>query len=298
MDTPASHTAGTTTWSPPLPDAPGFEHRMVDTPGLRTHIATIGTGDPVLMLHGFPQHWWQWRRIGPRLAAAGYRVICPDLRGSGWTEADEQGYRRETMLHDVVALLDALGLPRVRVVSHDLGSVVAGQLAYAHAERVRSAVQLSVPPGFMIFTPKLLPAFRHMPRMLRHREGASLRWVFGGPWTATPMTDETIDGYLRVHSRPEVSRAVRALYRGMVIPEVMRLSRGDYKRMRLHPPTLAAFGREDGPFREEIVRRICREADRRADRFELAFVEGAAHFMTDDAPDEVAELILDWFRRS
>lgn len=69
--------------SPPLPDAPGFEHFMVDTPGLQTHVATIGDGDPVVMLHGFPQHWWQWRTIGPEIAAAGYRVLCPDLRGAG-----------------------------------------------------------------------------------------------------------------------------------------------------------------------------------------------------------------------
>lgn len=299
MDIPASPQESIRRmWSPPLPEAPGFEHAMIETPGLRTHVASIGEGDPVVMLHGFPQHWWQWRRIAPTIAARGHRVICPDLRGSGWTEADDPRFERETMMHDLVAVLDALGIERAHLVSHDLGAVVAMQFAYAHPERVRTAVQLSVPPGFMIFTPKLLPAFRHMPSMLMHREGQSIRWLFGPAYLAQPMTDATVDGYLRVQERPEVSRAVRALYRGMIVPEVMRLALGDYKRRTLRPPTLAVFGRQDGPFTEETVRQICRDHAKRAHRFALAFVDGGAHFLTDDAPEECTELILDWFERA
>lgn len=79
MSTPAPASI----WSPPLPEAPGFDHLVVDTPGLRTHVATIGGGDPIVALHGFPQHWWQWHAVAPLLAAAGHRVICPDLRGAG-----------------------------------------------------------------------------------------------------------------------------------------------------------------------------------------------------------------------
>lgn len=73
----------TSTWSPPLPAASGFDHLVVETPGLRTHVAVIGEGEPVVLLHGFPQHWWQWRAIAPVIAARGYRVICPDLREYG-----------------------------------------------------------------------------------------------------------------------------------------------------------------------------------------------------------------------
>ena len=76
-------------WSPPLPEATGFEHLVVETPGLRTHLAAIGEGEPVVLPHGFPQHWWQWRAVAPAIAAAGCRVLCPDLRGAGWTVADD-----------------------------------------------------------------------------------------------------------------------------------------------------------------------------------------------------------------
>ncbi|WP_309129557.1 alpha/beta hydrolase [Microbacterium sp.] len=298
MSTPASSQVSMRgDWSPRLPDAAGFSHVVVDTRGLRSHVAMIGDGEPVLMLHGFPQHWWEWRRVAPAIASRGYRVICPDLRGSGWTDAADRGIGRTTMAEDLRAVLDALGVERAHVVSHDLGAVVAGQLAYTHPDRVRTAVMLAVPPGFMTFSPKLLPAFKHMPPLLTHRDGRSLDWLFGSDYAAQPMPADVVDGYLRVTVRPGFDAAVRELYRGMIIPEVMRLATGHYKRRRLRPPTLAVFGRLDGPFTEPTVRRICRGHERYADRFELAFVDGAAHFVVDDAPEEVAELALDWFGR-
>lgn len=284
-------------WSPSLPDAPGFAHTVIETPGLRTHVASIGEGEPVVMLHCFPGHWWQWRVIAPAIAAHGYRVICPDLRGSGWTEAADPRFGPDSQRDDVMAVLDALGIQRAHFLCHDMGAISGMQLSYLHPERVRTMVELAVPPGFMEFTPKIMPAFAHMPALLRHRPGRSLRYLFSPRYMAQPMTDATIDAYLRVHQRPEVEQAVRALYRGLVIPVSFRLMRGVYKRMRLHPPTLVVFGLKDGPFAESTARRICRKHAEHADRFELAFVDDAAHFITDDAPDAVIRLAIDWFER-
>ncbi|MBS1907271.1 MAG: alpha/beta hydrolase [Actinobacteria bacterium] len=285
-------------WSPPLPEADGFTHAMLETPGLRTHVAVIGAGEPVILLHGFPMHWWQWRVIAPAIAAQGFRVICPDLRGSGWTEAADPRFGPESQLDDLVAVLDALGVERAFFLCHDMGAISGMQLSYRHPERVRAMVQLAVPPGFMTFTPKVMPAFAHMPALLTHRRGRSLRFLFGPRYTARPMADEVIDAYLRVHERPEVERAVTALYRGMVVPVSMRLMGGVYRRMRLHPPTLCVFGHQDGPFAEPIARRISRHHAGHADRFALAFIDDAAHFLTDDAPDEVVRLALEWFARA
>lgn len=299
MDTP--HTgepaADTRIWSPPLPAAPGFAHMIVETPGLRTHVATVGEGPPVVLLHGFPEHWWQWRDVAPAIAAQGYRVICPDLRGAGWTEADDPQIRHETRMHDLLALFEVLGVDRPHVVSHDLGALTGMHLAYAHPERVRTLVQLSVPPGFMRFTPRMMPAFRHYPRMLWGGHRRSLSWLFVSPYLVRPMTAETLDAYLRVAARPEVARATRKVLLGMITPEIAWLMGPHYKRMRLQPPTLVAFGDHDWPFTESVVRGMCRDHDRCADRFELAFIPHAAHFVTDDAPDAVADLALDWFRR-
>ncbi|UJP10452.1 alpha/beta hydrolase [Microbacterium sp. KUDC0406] len=285
-------------WEPPLPDAPGFEHRVLRLPGVRMHVATIGEGEPVLLLHGFPEHWWQWRRIAPELARHGYRAVCPDLRGCGWTAADAPGMDRESHLRDVIALLDELGIVRTRVISHDMGAISAMQLAYAHPERVGPMVQLSVPPGFFAFTPGIVPAFRHMPKLLVHRPPASMRYLFGPAYLTHPLTEDELSSYLVVERRPEVLASVRTIFRGLVIPESMRLAGGTYRRMRLRPPTLCVFGRDDGPFSEKNVRRITRGHERFADRIEFAYVDDAAHFLTDDAPEEVAELALEWFART
>lgn len=285
-------------WSPPLPDAPGFEHSMIETPGVRTHVASIGVGEPVVLLHGFPQHWWEWRVVAPEIAAAGYRVICPDLRGSGWTEAENPRFGPESQLDDVVALLDALGIESAHFLCHDMGAISGMQLSYRHPRLVRSIVQLAVPPGFMEFTPAVMPAFAHMPALLMHRPGRSLRYLFSARYATTPLPEDVIESYLRPHTRTAVQRAVRALYRGMVIPVSFRLMGGVYRRMRLHPPMLVVFGRDDGPFAEPTARRITRHHEMHADRFELAFVDGAAHFIVDDAPHDCARLALDWFARA
>lgn len=287
-----------TTWTPPLPEAAGFEHHVVETPGLRTHLAAIGEGDPVLMLHGFPQHWWQWREVAPAIAAHGYRVLCPDLRGAGWTVSDDPRIDRESRLRDVLSLLDALDLDRVDLVSHDMGAVTAWQLTYDHPERVRTAVQLAVPPPSMRFHPRLAPAFRHLPAFIWHRPGATLRHVFGPAYVAHRLPDATIDAHLAPLRIPEVDAAVRPLTRRFVIPEALRMATGGYRRRHLSVPTLVVFGRRDWPWAEDLLARVCRDPRRkRADRIEFAYVDDGAHFITDDAPAEVAKLALDWFRR-
>ncbi len=296
MPTPSSDTPAA--WSPPLPEAPGFEHLVVETPGLRNHVAAIGEGDPVVLLHGFPQHWWQWRNVAPVIASHGYRVLCPDLRGAGWTVADDPRVGRETRLHDLLALFDVLGIERTHLLSHDMAVLTAMQLTYDHPERVRSAVQLSVPPGFMTFSPRLLPGFRHLPRFIWHRPGASLRGVFSEPYVAHPLSKPTIEAHLAPMCRPDVDGSVRPLTRGMILPEGLRMARGVYRRRRLTVPTLVVLGRRDHPWTEDNMRRVCRDPARYADRIEFAYVDDAAHFITDDAPAEVADLAIDWFEQS
>ncbi|NLP82544.1 alpha/beta hydrolase [Microbacterium sp. CFH 90308] len=285
-------------WSPPLPEAPGFEHLVVETPGVRRHVATMGAGEPVLLLHGFPGHWWQWHAIAPLLAEHGYRAICPDLRGSGWTESDDPAFHRETQLSDVLAVLDGMGIERAHVIAHDMGAISAMQLSYGRPHRVRAVVQLAVPPGFMEFSPRLIPAFRHLPKLLLHRPPASVGYLFNPAYQYRPFTEDETAAYLAPEQRPEVLASVHRMYRGMVVPVSMQLMRGDFKRVRLQPPTLFVFGREDSTFSEDVVRTISRNHERRAARAEFAFVEKASHFIPEDAPTAVAELALDWFRRA
>lgn len=120
-------------------DGAGDERR----PGAEV-IGQAGHGEPVVLLHGFPQHWWEWRGVLPGLAAH-YRVICPDLRGAGWTDAPPTGYTSEQLLADVVALLDALELDQVCLIAHDWGALLGYELCLRAPHRVRKYVSLGVP---------------------------------------------------------------------------------------------------------------------------------------------------------
>jgi pimeloyl-ACP methyl ester carboxylesterase len=281
---------------PPIPDVPGFAHEFIDTPGLRTHVAVMGEGDPVMMLHGLPQHWWQWRLIGAGLAAR-YRVICPDLRGFGWTRAETRRIGHLSMRDDLLALMDAMGLKKVRLVAHDMGGIPAAHLAYSSPDRLRAMVVLSVPPPFMPMTVGMLPAMRHVPRLRFHRSGRSLAYLFQPPYIATPMAPETVETYLAPLRDPEMDAAIPEVYRGLVGGEIPRLATGAYRRQRLHVPSLYAFSVEDKPLTASFVRKHSGDVSRFADHFEIASVDGAAHFMTDDNPGAVQDLVTDFFER-
>jgi len=104
-----------------LPHVDGVSHRWVQARGLRFHVAEAGSGeDVVLCLHGWPQHWYLWRHLMPALADR-HRVLAMDLRGFGWSDAPRDGYEKENLATDVLAVMDELGLERVKLVGHDWG---------------------------------------------------------------------------------------------------------------------------------------------------------------------------------
>ncbi len=133
----------------PLPELPGVAHRFVTVGGVRLHVAEAGSGPPILLQHGWPQNWWEWRRlIGP--LAADHRVICPDLRGLGWSDAPRGRYDKETLAGDLLGVLDALELAlpgsgeRVRLVGHDWGGFVGFLACLRAPERFESFLALSI----------------------------------------------------------------------------------------------------------------------------------------------------------
>src|ERR1700757_4041783 len=143
-------------------------HRMIETNGIRLHLAEQGAGPLVILLHGFPESWYSWRHQLTALAAAGYHAVAPDQRGYCQTSApaDPGQY---TMLHltgDVIALMDALGEERAVVAGYDWGAPVAWHTALFRPDRVRGVVGLSVPhrprpdrPSLTIFRALLGPNF-------------------------------------------------------------------------------------------------------------------------------------------
>jgi pimeloyl-ACP methyl ester carboxylesterase len=122
-------------------------HRFIETNGIRMHVAESGAGPLVLLCHGFPESWYSWRHQIPALAAAGFHVVAPDMRGYGQTEAPE-AIDQYTVLHlvgDMVGLLDALGEATAVIVGHDWGGPVAWYSALLRPDRFRAVVSLSTP---------------------------------------------------------------------------------------------------------------------------------------------------------
>src|SRR5437763_1164341 len=106
-----------------MPHVEGVRHEFLTTRNARIHIAMAGHGPAVVLLHGWPQHWWAWRRlIGPR--SSRMTVVCPDLRGFGWSSGADGSYRWDDLAADVLAVVDALGFDRVELVGHDWGVAI------------------------------------------------------------------------------------------------------------------------------------------------------------------------------
>ena len=121
-------------------------HRQMIVGGLRMHVAEAGQGPPVVLLHGFPDFWYSWRRQIPALVDAGYRVLAPDLRGYADTESPRgvRAYRMERLVADVAGLLRATGQPAL-LVGHDWGGAIAWETAAAHPELVARLAVCNMP---------------------------------------------------------------------------------------------------------------------------------------------------------
>jgi len=136
---------------PPAPDPstvrlPGpWSHRDVSANGIRLHIAELGTGPLVLLLHGFPEFWWAWHAQLPALADAGYRAVAVDLRGYGDSDKPPRGYDGWTLAGDVAGLIKALGQTRAHLVGHAWGGMIAWAVAARHPRLVRSVAAVAAP---------------------------------------------------------------------------------------------------------------------------------------------------------
>ena len=136
---------------PAMPHVEGVDHFDVEVRGLRTHVAVAGPegGAPVVLTHGWPQHWYEWRHLMGPLAQAGYRAIAPDWRGFGWSEyPPDEDFRKETLADDLIALCGVLGYRRVALVGHDWGAWVGWLLCLRRPDLIDRAVLLSAPPPF------------------------------------------------------------------------------------------------------------------------------------------------------
>jgi pimeloyl-ACP methyl ester carboxylesterase len=273
--------------------------RFVDAAGLRMNVVEAGEGRPVVMLHGWPQHWYLWREMVPLLAPQ-RRVICPDLRGFGWTDVPRSGYDRETMARDVLALLDALGLDEVDLVGHDWGGWIGFLLCLHHPARVRRFLALGVVPPWPSRSRRtLLEIWRlayqiplALPGLGRLGvERGLARFALRSGWEG--FSDAEVEAFTE-RLRGERARASELLYRTFLLREVGPVATGRYEKLLpLTVPTLLVIGARD----LVISPRAVRDQAAGEDLLELEVVPDAGHFVVDEKPELVADRALSFLAR-
>lgn len=287
--------------------APLVRSREVVAAGLRWRCLEAGDGLPVVLLHGFPEDSTSWDRTIPALAAAGRRVIAPDLKGYGGSDKPTPGgvhgdYRPSRLADEVAQLLATLaaesGQEQIDVVGHDWGGILLSALLARHPELLRSAALLNAPVArFVPWAPVHVYAFNvpGLPEALFRRDPRGfvrriLRW-----WTAVPeaFTEEDVARYADAFARDGSLDCALAYYRALprdlpfIAASALRLWTG---RAPTPPPTLIIWGARD-PILPLAVGRMGAE-DLPGARLEV--IHHAGHFVHREAPDAVNALLSEW----
>jgi pimeloyl-ACP methyl ester carboxylesterase len=283
-----------------MPHADGVEHRFVEANGIRIHVAEAGSPNAptVLLLHGWPQHWYAWRGVMTGLSDE-YRLLAPDLRGFGWTEAPGHGYDGETFAADQVALLDALGLERAHVVGHDWGGWTAILLGILHADRVDRMVVCNSPHPWPRLSARVaVESWRSwytwaiaapgLGRRLLERRWIARRILTSGN-VGTPFTDEEVEIYAQSFQEPARAQAIVELYRYYQRALREGIS-GRWRGERLSVPTLLLFGERD----RYITPKLLPGYEPYTDEMRVELVPDSGHFIVEEKPDLVIDRTREW----
>jgi epoxide hydrolase 4 len=213
--------------TPPELETLSIEHRRIDVGRLGLHVAELGSGPAVLLLHGFPAYWADWRGQMTALAAAGFRALAPDLPGYGRSDQlpNVLDYRLQAVAADIAGLIAALGFSKLHVVGHDWGGPLAYYLAARYPQLVDRLVVINAP-----HPAQLRSALRHVDQL--HRSWYAL--FFQLPWLPEwlvqrrlamsfamrglsvrkgAFSEADVDSYLAAMRLPGVARAALAYYR-------------------------------------------------------------------------------------
>lgn len=275
-----------------------FQSGREDIDGVGLHYVAGGGGDPLLLIPGWPQTWYAWRRLMGPLAEQ-YSVVAADIRGMGESDKPDGGYDLRTLAGDLAGLMTRLGHDRFRVVGHDVGTWVGYALAANHRDRVRKlAVIDAATPGLHPAPPILVPPEQNikiwhfpfnqlpdLPEMLvRGREREYLRWMFDNK-AARPeaIDDEAFDAYVAAYSAPRAMTAGFEWYRA--IPESVAQNQETAKQPLTIPVLTIAGETGLGPGMEASFRDACASLT-------AHIIPGCGHYVPEEAPEALLALIV------
>lgn len=278
-----------------------FTHGMADIePGLRLHYVTAGEGArTIVLLHGFPQTWWEWHKVIPTLVEAGFRVVAPDYRGAGSSFRPLGGYDKRTMAQDIHRLLGHLGIQGPLVMAgHDIGLMVAYAYAQAHRDNVSHLVVIDAPlPGTAVFDrlradPRVwhfaFHGARDVPEVLvAGRERQYLQLFFNARvFDPSAISEADLDLYTSAYSAPGAMRAGFEVYRAFD-QDIVDNRDAFTRNGKLTMPVLAVGGAisTSGPVVEEMMREV-------AENVIGLRVPATAHWIPEENPKALTDGLL------
>lgn len=278
-----------------------MEHQIVETNGIRVHVVQVGPvdGPLIILLHGFPEFWYGWKRQIDDLAQAGYRVWVPDQRGYNLSDkpSGAKSYTIDTLASDVIGLIAAAGKQKAVIVGHDWGAAVAWWTAATHPESVERLIVLNVPhPAVMKYfashdfgqmrrswyigffqiplLPELVSRLGNWSMLTKTLTGTSRRGTF---------TDADLDQYRAAWSQPGAFTAMINWYRAAIQHPPKRST-----QIRIAVPTLLIWGVRDRFLKREMAQPsidLC-------DNGRVIFFEKASHWVQHEESKEVNQLLI------
>jgi pimeloyl-ACP methyl ester carboxylesterase len=282
-----------------------MDHERIATNGIHLHVVTDGPTDGplVILLHGFPEFWYSWRRQIPFLAGKGFRVWAPDQRG--YNDSDKPkgiaAYNIDTLSDDVIGLIDAAGRDKVLLVGHDWGAAVAWWTAMRHPERFHKLGILNVPHpvvmqkhlrGNLAQLKKswyiLFFQLPFLPELMFTRDnGKSMAAMLQKTSRPGAFTDEDLGRYREAWAKPGAVTAMINWYRAFLWTKPHRP-----ESIRIKVPTRLIWGAHD----MALGREMAQPSIDLCDKGELIFLEDATHWVHHDEPDRVNALLEEFLR--
>lgn len=281
--------------------------RYIETNSLTLHVVQAGpeTGPLVILLHGFPEFWYGWRRQIPALAQAGYRVWAPDQRGYHLSAKPQEvkAYNLDELAADVVGLIDAAGRRQAILVGHDWGAAVAWWTAIQYPQRLARLVIINVPhPAVMN---------RQLRKSLKQLRKSWYMFFFQVPWLPERMiragrwrtglralrgtsrrgtfTEADLERYREAWAQPGALTGMLNWYRAL-----LRVRPRRPPGLRVSVPTLLIWGAQD----RFLEREMAQPSIDLCDRGRLVMIEEATHWVQHEEPERVNRLLLDFFQES
>jgi pimeloyl-ACP methyl ester carboxylesterase len=313
------HTQGETNGSATWPTssatlerrADGFLHRRIRAGEVQLHVAEArprgcdGSVVPadvplVVFLHGFPEFWWSWRHQLTAMAQAGYWAVAPDMRGYNESDKPEgvSAYEVEKLAGDVAALIRALGRSKAIVVGHDWGAMVAWAFAQEHADMLERLAILNVPHPLVMMRGLRRPSqmrkswyifFFQLPRLperfVAKGDFAELRRMFQADGLSGEETERFIDAMRVPGALPAALNYYRASMRRVLTRRVPRMRPID-------KPVLVIWGDKD----RVLESRMAEPPKRFVPHARVVHLPDATHWVQNDAPERVNELLLEFIR--